>query len=204
MIREVRGVAFEYRNRRGDLYLLQARRSAGGKPRHYFGRKLTGVPVEEVPAGYEVFESPERGQLFLRREQLTCIDPTERETVVESIRQLSNVEHFIVTVEEDSLVVYLPMQSGSQASDLVKVLAGPDALRVPRFREARDRLVRESEHHKAMRFQLLNEQQRLFHGQRWCFRGDGGWMHLHGPAPLSDLVERYAEHLGEESFYELY
>lgn len=198
-------MAFEYRNRRGDLYLLQARKRPGGKPRYYFGRKLTGEPVEEVPVGYEVFESPERGQVFLRREQLTCIDPSERETVVDGIRRLSNVEHFIVTVEEDSLVVYLPTQSDSEASHLVMTLAGASALQVPRFREARDRLVRESEHHKAMRFELLNERQRLFHVQRWCFRGsDGGWMHLHGPAPLSDLVERYAEHLGEESFYKLY
>jgi len=198
-------VAFEYRNRREDVYLLQARKGQRGKPRYYFGRKLTGEPVEEVPEGYEVFESPERGQVFLRKLQPSCIDPTERETVADGIRQLSNVDHFIVSVEEDSLVVYLPTQSGSEASDLVKVLAGPDALRVPRFREARDRLVRESEHHKAMRFQLLNEQRRLFHVERWYSGGsDGCWMHLHGPAPLSDLVERYAEHLGAESFYELY
>jgi hypothetical protein len=198
-------VAFECQNRRGDVYRLQVKTTKSGKPRYYFGRKLTGEPVEKVPEGYEVFESPERGQVFLRKHLPSCIDPTERETVVDGIRQLSNVEHFIVTVEEDSLVVYLPTQSGSEASNLVETLAGPDALRVPRFREARDRLVRESQHHKAMRFQVLNERQRLFHVQRWCFRGsDGGWMHLHRPAPLSDLVERYAEHLGEDSFYELY
>jgi hypothetical protein len=29
-------------------------------------------------------------------------------------------------------------------------------------------------------------------------------MHLAGAAPLSDLVEQYVEHLGEESFYELF
>ena len=72
---EGRTMAYEHRNRRGDVYLLQSRRTRAGKPRYYFGRKLTGEPVEEVPAGYEVFESPERGQVHLRRERRTCIAP---------------------------------------------------------------------------------------------------------------------------------
>ena len=56
-----------------------------------------------------------------------------------------------------------------------------------------------------MRFELLDAEQRLFHVERWCFRSShDGWIHLAGPASLSDLVERYVEHLGEESFYELY
>ena len=197
-------VAYEHCNRRGDTYLLQAGKTRTGKPRYYFGRKLTGAPVEEVPAGYEVFESPERGQVYLRKERRTCIAPIEREIVVEGIRCLSNVDYFIVDVEDDCLVVYLPTRHVHEVNDLVRVLAGPDALQVPRFREARDQLIRESEHEKVMRFELLDDQQRLFHVERWCFRSShDGWIHLAGPASLSDLVEGYAEHLGEESFYEL-
>jgi hypothetical protein len=55
-----------------------------------------------------------------------------------------------------------------------------------------------------MRFELLDTEERLFHVERWCFRSAReGWMHLAGPASLSDLVDCYVEHLGEESFYEL-
>jgi hypothetical protein len=185
--------------------LLQAGKTRTGKPRYYFGRKLTGEPVEEVPAGYEVFESPESGQVYLRKERRTCIAPFEREMVAEGIRSLANVNHFIVDVEEDGLVVYLPTRSVTEVNAMVRYLAGPDALQVPRFREARDQFVRESKHEKMMRFELLDSEQRLFHVERRCFRNShDGWMHLGGPASLSDLVDRYAEHLGEESFYELY
>ena len=198
-------MAYQHCNRRGDVYLLQAGTTRTGKPRYYFGRKLTGEPVEEVPAGYEVFESPERGQVYLRKERRTCIAPSEREIVAEGVRRLSNVDQFIVDVEDDCLVVYLPTKSVNEVNKLVCVLAGPDALQVPRFREARDQLIRESEHEKVMRFELLDADRRLFHVERWCFRSSyDGWMHLAGPASLSDLVERYVEHLGEESFYELY
>jgi hypothetical protein len=198
-------MVYQYCNRRGDVYLLQAGRTRTGKPCYYLGRKLTGEPVDEIPAGYEVFESPERGQVYLRIRRPTCIAPDERKTVAEGIRRASKVDHFIVDVEKDSLVVYLPTQTVDEVNKLVRMLAGPDALEVPRLRDARDRLIRKSAHEKMMRFQLLDTQRRLFHVERWCFRSSrDGWLHLAGPAPLSDLVEHYAEHLGEESFYELF
>ena len=106
---------------------------------------------------------------------------------------------------EDCLVVYLPTRNISEANDLVRALAGSDALQTPRFSEVRNQLVRESEHEKVMRFILLDADQRLFHAERWCFRGSsGGWLHLGGPASLSDLVERCVEHLDEERFYEIF
>lgn len=198
-------MAYEQCNRCGDVYLLQSSQPWTGKRRYYFGRKLTGEPVEEIPAGFEVFESPERGQVYLRRRRPTCIEPIEREIVAEGIRRVSNVEHFVVDVEDDCLVVYLPTRSVDEVDDLVCSLAGPHALQVPRFREARDQVVRESQYEKVMRFELLDAEQRQFHVERWCFRSShDGWIHLAGPAPLSDLVEQYAEHLGEESFYELF
>lgn len=199
-------MAFQHLNRCGDVYLLQAgQRTRTGKPRFYFGRKLTGEPVEEIPKGYEVFESPERGQVYLRRQRPTWIASIDREIVVEGIRRLSNVQHFVVDVEDDSLVVYLPTKSVAEVNELVCQLAGPDALQVPRCREARDRVIRESKYQKMMRFLLLDPSERLFEVERWCFRNwYQGWIHLAGPASLSDLVEWFAEHLGEESFYELF
>lgn len=81
--------------------MLPVGKTKTGKPRYYFGRKLTGEPVPEMPAGYEVFESPERGQVYLRRRRPTCIAPIEREIVAEGIRRMSDAEQFIVDVEDD-------------------------------------------------------------------------------------------------------
>ena len=58
-----------------------------------------------------------------------------------------------------------------------------------------------------MRFTLIDEDERTFRCQRWCFRGSiDGWIDLWmsgGSGPLADLVERYLPHIGKESFYEL-
>lgn len=200
-------MAYQHRNRRGDVYLLQAASTRTGKRRYYFGRRRTGEPVDDVPAGYEVYESPRHGQVYLRKKLLTCIDPGEREIVADGVSLVSEVSHFIVDVEEDCLVVYVPTMSDDQLDALVRHLAGPDALEIPRYREARDRFVRELEHEKALRFQFCGDEQRLFTVDRWCSRdadGDGYWIYLGGPAPLAGLVDEFVERLGKESFHELY
>ena len=101
-------MTYSHRNRCGHVYWLQRAKTRTGKPRYYFGRKLTGEPVEEVPAGFEAYESPRFGQVYLRKKLLTCIDPEEREIVADGISLFSEVSHFIVDIEEDCLVVYVP------------------------------------------------------------------------------------------------
>jgi hypothetical protein len=198
-------MAYQHRNRRGDVYFLQAAKTRTGKRRYYFGRKLTGEPIEDVPVGYEVYESPQHGQVYLRKELLTCIAPGEREIVEDGISLFSEVSHFIVDIEEDCLVVYAPIMSDDRLDSLVRRLAGPDALQIERYREARDQFARESKHEKALRFQLCDDEPRLFVAERWGSReAGGGWIYLGGPAALAGLVDDFVERLGKESFRELY
>ncbi len=197
-------MAYSHINRRGDVYLLQISKAANGKSRYYLGRKLTGEGVDEVPAGYEIFESPERAQVYLRKERPTRIAPIEREIVTEGVSRLSAVAHFWVDVEDDCLIVYLPTRSVDEVNRLVRELAGPDALRMHRIQRARDAMIRDSNYEKIMRFTLVDADQRLFQVDRWCFRSFcNGWLRFGRPACLSDLVEQYAPHLGEESFFDL-
>jgi hypothetical protein len=198
-------MAYSRRNRCGDVYWLQRAKTGTGKLRYYFARKLTGEPVEEVPAGFEAYESPRYGQLYLRKKLLTCIDPEERAIVADGISLFSEVSHFIVDIEEDCLVVYVPSLSDDRLDSMIRRLAGPDALQVPRYREAREQFVRESEHEKALRFQLLDVKQRLFLAERWDARDEyGDWIYLGGPAALLGLVDEFVERLGKETFHELY
>jgi hypothetical protein len=111
-------MAFEYVNRKEDRYYLQAGKTRTGKIRYYFGRKVTGTPVEAVPEGYEVYEGPETGQVHLRKRQPTRITPEERETLAEGIRRYAGLECFLIDVSGDSLVVYLPMMDESATNRL--------------------------------------------------------------------------------------
>jgi len=198
-------MAFEYVNRKDDRYYLQAGKTQAGKPRYYFGRKLTGTPVEDLPEGYEVYEGPETGQVHLRKRQSTPITPQERETVAEGIRRYAGLEHFILDVSGKSLVVYLPVMEETAADSLLETIGGGFLLQSTRAAEVKQQMIRRSQFSKMMRFQLVNARKRLFSMHRWCFLGSiDDWIYLAGPASLDDLVREYVPNLGQDDFFEMY
>jgi hypothetical protein len=57
---------------------------------------------------------------------------------------------------------------------------------------------------KVLRFTLINEDSRKFATERWCFLGSiDDWIDLSGSSDLATLVQKYAPHIGKESFYAL-
>jgi len=194
-------MAVEYTNRKGDVYYLHAGKTRTGKPRYFFSRKPSDAPVDAVPAGHEIYESPEMGLVVLRKAKPVAVTPFEREMVCDGIRRDAQLEHFLVDAQGNDLTVYLPTAS----EDLPHVLAEGLGLVSPRkLLEASESIMRRSPYVKMMRFVLVDENERLFHVERWCFLGGiDTWIFLDGPAPLERLVRKCVKHLGRESFFEL-
>lgn len=101
----------------------------------------------------------------------------------------------------NSLTVYLPTATEDLQATLAEGLPFTSPKKV---RMAADWIMRRSPYVKMMRFVLVDEDERLFHVERWCFLGGiGDWMFLDGPAALPKLVGKYVKHLGTESFFDL-
>jgi len=195
-------VALEYTNRGGDIYFLQEGKTRTGKPNYYMGRKITGTALDQVPEGHEIYESPEQGQVFIRKIRATEILPSERELVAEGVRRGSGIAHVIVDVEENALIVYIPSKSAADIDETIRNLTSgfpfSDSGRI------RELMMRRSVYEKLLRFELIDPKDRLFSVERWCSRGSiDNWFYLEGPASLDALVKKYAKHLGKESFFEL-
>ena len=193
-------MAMEYVNRKGDTYYLQQGKTKSGKPRYYFGRKLKAAPLDALPEGYEVYESPQSGQVFARKTVPTEIRPVERRMEEEAVATLAGLKHAIVDVERNSLVVYLPGTEGDPLAGLAETLRLPQSV----IAKLGDELARRAYYQKMLRFDLADAGERSYVVHRWCFLGSiDDWIFLDGPAPLADLLDKYARHLGKESFYEL-
>ena len=197
-------MGIEYVNRKGDKYYLQWGKTKTGKPRYFFGRKIKQTAVKEVPAGYEIYESPAAGQVFLRKVKATEISTLEREIVEKGIRRYAGLEYCIVDIQDNSLVVYLPDADMKGVDRLIEMIGGASMIGMERSEEAKATIICHSTYSKQMRFELVDADERLFVVHRWCFRGSiDDWIFLNGPAPLSELVGEYVGHLGKESFFEL-
>ncbi len=196
-------MAVEYRNRKGEVYYLHTGRTKTGKITYHFSRKLKTSAVDEIPSGHEIYEHPEQGQVFLRSARPSAIGRFERDLVADAVRDQAHLEHFVVDVQDDHLIIYLPDTDGRELDRLIDQLATwrmDDQLRSA----ARTKMIMHSRYSPMLRFTLHDPEERLFCLERWCFRSSvDGWYFLAGPAPLTTLLKMFLRHLGKESFFEL-
>ena len=199
-------MAIQYTNRKDDIYYLQAGKTKTGKPRYWCGQKLTGEPLEAVPQGYEIREDPLHAIVTLRKVRPTKISPLEIKLLSNGIRQYAGLEHFIVDVEGDSLVVYLPDRAEDQADEMLEEVWRAGVAHVaPR---AGDQRVADAalQLHEDDAVPAGGRGQTHVRRPAWCFRGSvNDWIGLGSrtPAPLPALVRTYVQDLGKESFYDL-
>ncbi len=194
-------MAFEYVNRRGDTYYLQQGKTKTGKPRYYFGRTMKATPLDALPEGYEVYESPETGQVYARKARATEISPMERKLVEEAIVRLAGLKYWVVDLEPRAIVIYLVGMDDWELKGLTETLGLPPSMGA----KLQDTIALRSQYMKMMRFDLVDADERLYTARRWCFRGsiDDWFPLLSPPSPLPEVVDKYVPHLGKESFYEL-
>ncbi|SIO33733.1 hypothetical protein SAMN05444166_3894 [Singulisphaera sp. GP187] len=70
--------------------------------------------------------------------------------------------------------------------------------------ESNKQQLRKSQYVEMLRIELANPKARRYHAYRWCFLGSiDHWVPLHEHGSLVALIELYAKHLNEESFFEL-
>jgi hypothetical protein len=179
-------------NRKRDIYYLHAGTSKTGKPRYWFAKSVEGDLVDSIPEGYEVYENPD-AQVFLRKIVPQLVTPAEVAMVEGGLKGYAPAQNCLVDVEGKQIIVY-----HSERVNLDLKGFGLGLTELPTFNQ---RFL------KVMRFTLVDEKDRTFQVQRWCFRGSiDRWIDLfesRSTGKLTDLIERFCHHIGQESFFEL-
>lgn len=186
-----------YTNRKGKEYHLVVGQTSKGNPRYYFSTRDAGTPLPGLPEGYEIYENP-NSFVFLRRIAPKLITDEETTLVREALVNHAPESHYRLDVRAEIIAVFQSSNVGAhRGSALPTLFASP--------------LTNGWEENHALftpvlRFVLNDPQKRLFIAERYCFRGSvDDWIGLTGGGPdaLGPLLERFVEHLGRESFYEL-
>ena len=194
-------MSIEYVNRRGDRYYLLQGETKTGKPKYYCSRKSSGVPVERLPDGFELHESPANGMVSVRKIRPTRIMPWERECVVRLAKQLAVGSDVIVDVDGDSLVVYASDADPQGMTKTLDRFLGFGAVPAGKVHEM---IAKTSQYSATLRFTLTDEEERRYSAERWCWRGRiDNWIPLAYEMDLEGLLKKYLPHVGRESFFEL-
>lgn len=189
-------MTIQHTSRTGKTYYLHVGRTKTGKPKYFFSLKKDGELVDAVPGGFEIYENVD-GQVFLRRIPKQVILPEELTMVETALKAHGETWEYRTEAKKNAIIVYECGPDIGGISDLINAYAGRSWTDTERQQHARYMAV--------MRFVLEDKDARLFTTERFCFKGGiDDWIYVDGPATLSDQLEKYVKHLGQDSFYALF
>jgi hypothetical protein len=189
-------MAIEYVNRKGQKYYLHAGTTKTGKQKYFLSMQAGEACLEAIPAGFEIYENP-NGQVYVRKPPPKLILDEELAVVEREISRFAHLKNSLLDRKLTALTIYVADDDGRR--DLLRAIALPFA------RTNIDELLRQTRTYTALlRFLLVDEEQRLFQTQRYCFRGSiDDWIYIGGSGSLDWLATLYVKHLGQDSFYDL-
>ena len=185
-------------NRKGKTYYLHQGTTKTGKPKYFFALRDKGELVEDVPSDYEIYETP-NAQVFLRRKRPSIITDEEIAIVEAGMRQYCRVKDFIIDVKKNTIIIFTPDQDVDFLVDSLSFLPGARSDKAQAIRQIA------LSYSPMLQFVLMDKAKREFEVRRYCFLGSiDDWIDIGKTGSLSELVETYVQHLGEESYFELY
>jgi len=193
----------EYKNRRGRIYYLHQGKTKTGKPRYYFSMKQDGGLVDGLPKGYEIYERPANGQVFLRREVPLVITDIEKHIIMKELKKIGDSRRYILDIRGKVMSIFESNQDVDELKEFLTSRFGavPFLRGLDSSSALDDMLNTATEYSPIMRFTLADEKKRTFVAERYCFLGSiDDWIHFGGPAGLGKIAGPCIEYLREDSF----
>lgn len=191
----------EYDSRSGNRYYFFEGRTKTGKPKYFVSRKETSEKAERIdqlPEGYEIFESPVNRSVTIRRCRPTTIQEREREYIEMQVVALSSYSVAKALAEGDTLVVYTPDRDPGDVAAFMGAAFGDGSI-------GGDYAARHTRYTAVLRFKLEDDVSRKFSAERFCFAGSiEDWIPIGSTGSLEKLAGQYLPTLGTDEFFELY
>lgn len=188
-------MAIKYTNRKGKTFYLHVGKTKKGNPKYYFSQSQEGELINSLPDGYEIYENPD-SQVFLRKIQPGFITGQEKSLVEKGIQKYSDIKYYKVKIKKKMIVIYTGNEEVDEVMERLRVFNPFKA-----DEGLKQMLLR---YQPVLRFELVDEEKRLFQTRRFCFLGSiDDWIHISGMDTLENLVKRFVRYLGQDSFYEL-
>jgi hypothetical protein len=190
-----------YTNRKELTYFLHRGKTKTGKPRYFFSRKDQGELVDEIPAGFEIRESP-NGIVSLAKEKPRRIQDSEINLVQAALDKHPNEDlDCRLDVKPDSITVY--ERVGPAVDELVDIFVKYGfAVKPEGVADVEKMLDQDARYEPVLRFVFEDKEARIFSAERMTYTGRGGWLYL-GSDQLQPLVEHLIPLLDTDDFFEL-
>jgi hypothetical protein len=192
-----------YTNRKGHTYYLCQGLTKTGKLRYYFARQPKEVSPDQIPEGYRISESV-NGVVSLVKDRPQLILPQEVADVEAVLARHPKSHDYRVAVQKNRIIIYERL--GPDIDTLSAIFGEfsplPSAIVRNRLQEQLDKMARFS---PILRFILVDQEERKYKTERWCYLGDvEDWIDIGESGRLEKLARRLIPKLGTDDFFELF
>jgi hypothetical protein len=180
-------VPITYTNAKGQTFYLHQGTTKTGKPKYHFSMQSEGTLAEIIPAGFEIYETP-NAQVFLRRIPPKIITEEERQIVEDGMRKYAEVQDYKIDVRGNAIEIHMAHQDSETFREMFTGFRPDlDPTQIAAF-------VAQAVHYfPMMQFLLEDEKRQTFTAQRYCFIGSiDDWIDI-GHGPLTRLVLCHVE-----------
>jgi len=195
-----------YKNRRGKTYYLHEGRTKTGKHKYHFSLKNKGELVDKIPDGYEIYEHPSTGGVFLRKKLPQLISDTEKHIVEKELKKIEGSRRYLSDIKGEAITIFESNQDIEALKDIFRDVK-PDSLNSHSddVSAIEDIINIAVDYGPIMRFTIENKTKRTFIAERYCFLGSvDDWIYIGEPDSLKNLAKKYIKHLGQDSFFDLF
>ena len=186
--------ALRHVNQRGVTYFLHQGKTKTGKTRYFYAKTIGEGALDRMPAGYRVQESINGVVSVVRIDRAALVPDDHLALVQGKMSRHAGLNRYRADVRADAIVIHEPM--GRSPAELAE-LFGWTGRALPDLTPTRFQPVL-----KFVRAPLEGDDTYAAH--RMTYRGHGGWSRPLAVGALSKMLDRYLQHLGKESFFDLY
>lgn len=190
---------FSYTNRQGKVHYFKIAKTKNGKERYYVttSDQFENL-MDQIPKGYEVAELPYDAKVVIRKKKPILITEREQQIVYKAIEELSDIKDFFIHTEEDWIYVF--HSQFNYVAGQEENLTREEAMEM-----FGDTIEKWMKFYSAFRFQLVDNDKRLFQTERIVFMGfsDHSFHPIGSTGPLEQLTTKYAPYLGRDIFFDL-
>ncbi len=197
-------MAIQYTNRIGQIYYLYSGKTKTGNDRYFFSMKknANGETVKEIPNGYEIYEHPEKAQVFLRKKQTQLTTDIERQLIKKHVANINSSKSYLMDCKEKHITIY---ESNVDPEDLTETFHHAFKRRLNHNGLMTSVAnIANSQYTAILRYTLADTKKRTFIVERFCFRGAiDDWIFLDGPDILGNIAGKYVGIIGTDQFFDL-
>ena len=193
-----------YKNRKSKTYYLHKGKTKTGKPKYHFSLKSKGELVDEIPEGYEIYEHPAHGQVFLRKKLSQIITDIEKHIVEKELKEIEVPYNHLLDIRGKTITIFESHQDVDALKDIFSARFGqgfrPFGLDADSTID--DIINIALDYSPIIRLSLQDEKKRTFIAERYSFRGStDDWVQIGGPGSLKEIAKEHVKHLGQDSLF---